>query len=389
MKSLLPSMAILGLASAASAQSAFLLDGLFDKERLDETWALATLYKDDANPVIQKLSFTGRLQYDYSIVDGDGNLGMGEEDIDYTGVDLRRLRAGFKATLFKDFTAHVEGDFDYEENPAYLRLTDAYLGWKHSDAFGIKVGKQGISYTLDGSTSSKELLTIDRNNLSNNLWFTTEYMPGVTVGGTVNEWTYSLGFFSQGGEDQEFGDFDHGSTWVASVGYDFSKQVGLESASITLDYMKNDETSTSSGDPLFTNRSLSDVVSLHFQLEQGNFGLRGDVAFANGYGKQSDVNGFVLMPYYNFSDKLQGVLRYTFIESDEADGVRFARYEGLAMDSKRGDQYQEIYAGVNYYLYGHKIKWQTGVQYVDMKDSANNGGDYDGWGITTGLRINW
>jgi phosphate-selective porin OprO and OprP len=388
MKIILPSLAVLGLVSSASAQSTILTD-LFDKERLDEAWALATLYDNKANPVIQKLAFTGRLQYDYAFVDGDGVIGAGEEEIDLTELGLRRLRAGFKATFFKDFTAHIEGDFDYEADPIYLRLTDAYIGWKYSDAFGIKVGKQGASYTLDGSTSSKELITIDRNNLTNNLWFTNEYIPGISASGKVNEWSYNVGLFSQGGEDQEFGDFDGGSMWLASVGYDFSKATGLDVATVTLDYVVNEETTATSGDPLFTNRSLSDIASLHFQVEQGKFGLRGDIAIASGYDKQSDLKGIMLMPYYNFTDKLQGVLSYTYIESDEADGVRLARYESLAMDSKRGDQYQEFYAGVNYYLYGHKLKWQTGIQYVDMQDKANNGGEYDGWGITTGLRLSW
>jgi phosphate-selective porin OprO/OprP len=44
---------------------------------------------------------------------------------------------------------------------------------------------------------------------------------------------------------------------------------------------------------------------------------------------------------------------------------------------------------VNKYFYGHKLKWQTGVQYTTMDDNADDGGDYDGWGVTTGIRISW
>ena len=31
---------------------------------------------------------------------------------------------------------------------------------------------------------------------------------------------------------------------------------------------------------------------------------------------------------------------------------------------------------MNYYFYGHKLKLQTGVQFADMQDRANDGGAY-------------
>ena len=55
----------------------------------------------------------------------------------------------------------------------------------------------------------------------------------------------------------------------------------------------------------------------------------------------------------------------------------------------RGDDYREYFVGFNLFLYGHRFKWQTGLQYTRMKDNANDGGDYDGWGLTSGLRIYW
>jgi phosphate-selective porin OprO/OprP len=96
----------------------------------------------------------------------------------------------------------------------------------------------------------------------------------------------------------------------------------------------------------------------------------------------------MLMPYYNITPKLQAVARYTFIKSSDPNGVRFARYEDHVVSGK-GDEYNEIYLGLNYYFYGHKLKLQTGVQYADMRDRANDGGGYSGWAWTTGLRISW
>lgn len=60
-----------------------------------------------------------------------------------------------------------------------------------------------------------------------------------------------------------------------------------------------------------------------------------------------------------------------------------------AVSTQRGDEYNEVYLGLNYYFYGHKLKLQTGWNYSWMCDSAKNGGKFDGWGWTTGLRVSW
>jgi phosphate-selective porin OprO and OprP len=372
------------LSTGGQAEEADALKSFFD-----DVWGAAVLYNNPENPYVQKVVFTGRAQFDYALIDGEGTViaGTNEPDLDYDEFNTRRLRAGFKATLFKDFTAHVEGDFDPDEDPFYQRLTDAYIGWSPCDEFGIKLGKQGMAFTLDGSTSSKELLTIDRNNLSNNLWFSNEYIPGLTVGGEIGNWIYNAGVFSQGEEDGEFGNFDGGTSWLATVGYNFSDLAGADEAVLALDYVFNEE--TPSNPLLFTNRSLGNIVSLNFRYEKGDFGFRGDLAAGDGFLGQSDMWGLVIMPYYNITDRLQAVFRYTFIESESDNGVRFARYESEPMQGTRGDQYQEAYAGLNYYLYGHKVKIQTGLQYLSMRDQANDGGAFDGFAWTTGLRFSW
>jgi phosphate-selective porin OprO/OprP len=68
--------------------------------------------------------------------------------------------------------------------------------------------------------------------------------------------------------------------------------------------------------------------------------------------------------------------------------VRLATYESRVVEG-RGDRYNELYFGANYYFYGHKLKAQSGVQFADMNDSATGAGDYSGVSWTTGLRIGW
>ena len=75
----------------------------------------------------------------------------------------------------------------------------------------------------------------------------------------------------------------------------------------------------------------------------------------------------------NLTDKLQLVGRYTLLRSDGANGVRLATYENTIVTG-RGDRYHEVYGGVNYYFYEHKLKLQSGVQFADMNNRASDHG---------------
>lgn len=339
----------------------------------DQIWSYTEWYHDTNNPVLQSFRFTGRFQEDYAFVAKDS----------YDDWTIRRFRLGGKATVFQDFTLHGEVDLQPEDAHVYQKLTDAYLAWSRSAEFVFTAGKQSAPFTMDGSTSSKELIAIDRGNLANNLWFPQEYFPGVSASGQPGKWRYFLGLFSSGSATKEFGNFDGGVFVLSTIGYDFAEELKVKKAVLALNYVYNEPNENNT----FT-RSLNDVGSLNFNFDQGRWGFRTDLSGALGYYGQSDLWGVMLMPYYNITSKLQAVTRYTWIKSSNDNGVRFARYEDRVVSGK-GDEYNEFYLGLNYYFYGHKLKLQTGVQYADMQDRANDGGAYSGWAWTTGLRIGW
>jgi len=135
-------------------------------------------------------------------------------------------------------------------------------------------------------------------------------------------------------------------------------------------------------------RRLHHVGSLNFSYDTGRHGIRTDVSAATGVGAQSDLWGAMVMPFFNLTERFQVVARYTYLNSTDADGIVFSRYESQAVGG-RGDNYNEVYAGLNYYFHGHKLKLQTGLQHVDMNDEANNGGAVSGWAWTAGLRVSW
>jgi phosphate-selective porin OprO/OprP len=160
----------------------------------DEVWSYATLYDNKDNKLIQKIDLSGRLQIDSAWFDAD----QGE----FNDILWRCFRFGFKALLFQDWTLHIEGDWDLNESlgAGYNRLTDAYIGWHPGKNWYLKILKQSAGFTLDGATSSKNLITLQRNNLTNNLWFTAEYFKGAAISDTAaKRWTYTAGIFSSDG----------------------------------------------------------------------------------------------------------------------------------------------------------------------------------------------
>ena len=342
----------------------------------DKVWRFTEWYEDESNPVVQKVLFSGRYHYEYAVLDAD----QGHHD----EWNVRRVRIGPRVTLFRTFTLHAEVELDPQEHdPLYERLTDFYLQWSRSGGFTVTLGKHGVLFTMDGATSSRELLAIDRSNLANNIWFPQEYMPGVSVSGKLAPWVYRAGVYSAGEANREFGSFTGGMFALGVLGYDFRDSLGAKEALLAGNYVYQhpDQNNT------FT-RSLEHIVSVNFKFERDAWGVRTDLSAATGYLGQSDIWGFMAMPFVNITEKLQFVGRYTFLDSADQNGVRFATYESRLV-SGLGNRYNEFYLGANYFFYGHKLKLQSGVQFADMNDRADDGGAYSGVSWVTGLRVGW
>lgn len=342
----------------------------------DKIWGHATLYENEENRCVQRFSLSGRLQADAAWFDADKGS--------FDDILWRRFRFGFKSDVLQNGVVHLEGDFELNEdlNESYDRLTDAYIGWSFTESLTFKVLKQSAGFTLDGATSSKKLMTMQRNNLTNNLWFTSEYFTGILAGGEIGQtWKYKAGVFSSDGSD-ELSRFEASYFILTSLGYQLTFPGLIDHGSIRVDFVYNEEDVNSD------TRDFSHILSLVTQWESGSWGLWSDVSAGKGYAQQSNIWGVVLTPFYSFGKHIQLVLRYTYLDSEDNNGLRLQRYDNRIVDGM-GNRYNEIYGGLNIYFYDHKCKWQIGLQHADMKDDADDGGAYRGWGFSTGLRLYW
>jgi phosphate-selective porin OprO/OprP len=174
---------------------------------------------------------------------------------------------------------HIEGEFDLNESlgKSYSRLTDAYIGWSPIKNHDLKVCKQSAGFTLDGATSSKKLLTMERNDLTNNLWFTREYFTGINAKGAVNEsWSYNVGIFSSDASD-ELSSLEAGYFAVLTLGYGFIRSPELDFGLIRVDYVYNQE-DINAGTSDFS--QILSILSLVTKWERGPWGLWTDLARA-------------------------------------------------------------------------------------------------------------
>jgi phosphate-selective porin OprO/OprP len=342
----------------------------------DRIWRFREWYRNDDKRVLQRLRFRGRYQQDFATVDADQG--------DHEEWNVRRLRMGLQGYMFGALLLHAEVDLNPQEaNPVYVRFTDMYAEWTMRPEVILTFGKQSIPYTVDGANSSRELMAIDRGALANNLWFTEEYLPGASVSGTNEPWTYFVGAYSAGARNKELGEFSGGVVTLGSLGYDFAKSMDAREALASVNYVYQNP------DPDNTfSRPFQHIISVNLRLEKTRWGLRTDLTAGSGYYAQSNVWGVMVMPFINVTPKLQAVGRYEFLDSKDPNGIRLGAYEDRVV-SGRGDQYHDAYVGANYYFYGHQLKLQTGVQWADLEDRANDGGAYSGVSWVAGLRVGW
>lgn len=353
-----------------------------EKSVYDTVWGYGT-FIDKEEGAIQKLALSGRLQGDAYSFDG--------EDRSNDDLTWRRFRFGFVTDFFNDFTIQAEMDLDLNEadsgdwNEFYNRLTDSYLAWSPSKQAKLKLGKQSAGFTLDGATSSKRLLVPERSVVGENIWFPTEYFTGAQLSGTIEAFKYKAGAFSASGEP-EFGHFDSGWFTLLSAGMTIG-----EDADLRLDYIYNNPDFNGKYEP--GTRDHEHVLALVYKnMFSEKLGFWSDVALTKGISGtgQSDLFGMDLMPFYNFSDKLQLVFQYANVISlDDQPDVAMSRYAYRNTGKTKVSETHNFLLGFNWFLYAHKLKWQNAIEYNFGRDLAATGQDYHGYGVTSALRIYW
>jgi phosphate-selective porin OprO and OprP len=191
-----------------------------------------------------------------------------------------------------------------------------------------------------------------------------------------------------GSTTETFTDFAGGFGVLAGVNYDLP--LFYERGSLHLDYVFNN------GNP--SNNALKpygNVISLWHEGQAGPFGAGLQLIGADGLDGRPTVFGLTALITWMFArdvlrtgDAFQAVLRYQFDISNGDNGLKVQqRYEQKVVPGGTGDHYHAVYAGINYLIYGHRLKLMNGVEYAVLRESAQNQDVFSGWTFLTGVRL--
>ena len=383
------------LANAQDSPTQFLEPSTFD-----QLWSYATLYKNDMNPILEEFKLRGRYQGQFHSVDSAQGSDDAWED--------RRSRFGFDAKLFeKKVEVRVDAQSNDQFQDLYDGLVDAYIRWKPNSWLSITAGKtKPLIGQYDWLESTNTQPTFERSQIFNQLGI--NRATALTVEGTTDEFSWRGGIYSNGTPsttggtgafgDGEFGDLDGGTSYSLGVGYDFKHLLNLEKASLNLDWLHSNR---KAGDLVLG--KYDDIISTTFVAKEGytNVVLEGFYATGSDYVPKGgdkgngDVFGLYIQPTYDLiPSKLQLVGRYSYATGDGDKSLSAQkRYEQAAPDivpfgKAKGDQYQALYLGAQYFIYGDKLKLMAGAEYAHL-NGGPSADDYEGVTYLAGVRFSF
>ena len=344
----------------------------------DRIWSAPVLYENPDNQTIQSFSLIGRYHGQFWTVHAEqGNA---------HDWDNRRRIVGFSSKWFQNFKLQAQMFVNTSDGSLYDHLYEGFIQWSPPSLdLTLSVGRLDYLFTgYERSTSSKKINTIERGLLVN------QVMPAEVVGahmkGKKGRFSYHAGVFSRSIED-EFDDFDTGAAGVIGASYDTS--FFYETGSLHLDYLYNSR--DTEGNAFRPYRNIS---SLWHRGQRGRFEMGVDLTVAQPLETSGHVWGLTLEPTWVLfnelsgnNDPLQLALRYQHVVSNEDNGLHLQRRYEEEVTMGEGDGYRAFYAGLNYFLYGHKLKLMLGGEYARMDDDANDGGEYRGWSWFGAVRM--
>lgn len=355
-----------------------------DKMPIEDAWHFcdifdySTLYESDSG-FIREVSLNGRYHGQYISQSKD----VGNDDFGYNNWQHRRFRLGMNIEFAGNVTLKTSVNLSNGSGSGTGLTRDTffddwdefYIDWEPKGEFlqYVEIGKQKQAITREFSTSSRQILTIERSQIVNEV---SDAKPwGITAGFKLAGMKHELGAWVHGLDDNEplgnWPDYDS----RGGFSYRGEKQL-TDATSLHLDYAFTNNSSGlaspqgNAGDS--QNSAYQHVVALGTETEMGQFGLITDLIF--GFGRENtgaipagdDTFGLVILPYYNITEKLQFVAKYAYMDQGrEQRTQRFGEGAGnLQAGRQRVEDYHTFYAGFNYYICEHNLKIMAGYEYA-------------------------
>lgn len=337
----------------------------------DSLKSMGKVYSDKNNPSIQEVKFFGRVHQQWNYSDGEsaGNEFSGNGD------ELRRLRAGVSVKFLDGFKALGRANFEKggfrDTSIGYSSFDELYVDYSKEGLFGfdkgtIGYGRYKVLFGGEERVSSKKIKTVERSNINNR--FGSLRPTGIVLNGEKNDVNYIFGIFSTERDSETLAGWSDGTAFQAGVEFDAME------GSFTADFIYADDSAN--------DQSVFDfdwATSLTYNRTYGDVNVLANVTYGNE--GSEDIYGFVVVPSFYITGKLEAAFRYQYGHSTDQTGVptsssssglrRVARNDGVGTGS--GDTNHTLYAGLNYYIEDDYVKIMTGVEYESIDGAPGLG----------------
>ncbi len=240
------------------------------------------------------------------------------------------------------FTSDVEG----LDSEFFGKFSNLFLERSFSDNHKIRIGTSRLPIGLEGSMSTFSLPLINRAQISRN--FGNAISTGVSFIGNKDAIEYNIGGFTSTRYTQGFKD---GAEFASRIGYKpfYDREGSLFR-----------ELKIYTGADIGHRSKNYEVYSAALSYDYKKFLMNLEYAYADASNAKiynsSERQGFFTTLGWNFTPKLQLILRYDCFDPDT---------------SASGDLNHEYTAGINYFVFKQRLKFA--LNYVFSDNDADNG----------------
>jgi len=355
-----------------------------------DIFKMGTLYEGDG--FIKEVSLVGRYHGQY--ISGDEEIN-GVTNNGYHNWQHRRARLGIEIAMANDLTFSAEANVAdgtgsrtgliNDSEPFINDFQDFFLEWAPKDDFFIRVGKQKQHMTREDVESSKRIKTSERSPIVNEIAGARPW--GVVVGFETGALSHQIGGWLYGGhaDSPQWVDTSSGAGFSYNLAYELSETTNLYFDYV---YADNNGGAGSSQGPAANGfgPAYEHAFALGTEFESGKFQLMSDLIYAanreagGGIQAGNDTWGFYVIPSYDITDNLEAVFKYSYMaEGREQRPQRFGDNNDGDRDARQSvENYHTVYAGLQYFICGERLKLMGGYEYATgdifgTNNELNNG----------------
>jgi len=335
--------------------------------------------KEDAT---KRLTFSGRVQTQYESIGGDvtDSSGVNSQVTDVSTAFMRRLYLGFKADMGEGISAEIVNNFADNSLDKAIFTAETTYG-------SFVLGYQKVQWGLEENTSSSKLLTVERS-ASNRFWnesqgsshrlgfgarhtglhYSNKYL--VDTAQTI-EYGVSVANALQG-QGTSTGNNDIG-TWANLIYTNKISDTNKHSVGLNWGSVRDtrDATGTASGGGIAGNDAKMFGINPYIKSQYGNLVVQAEMISTTNEARgvtattiERKPEGFTALAAYKFTDQVEGVIRYSKLDTD-GQGSNFSglyRDAAAFSSSVYYNKFDSIYVGVNYYFVDHNAKIMLGYE---------------------------